>query len=188
MRIRESTDSKKGTQGREMTRTIRITSSGILIAALCAAAPAAAPAASTLLSGYGGPGAGEQAIIGATLLNVPSSGSPGSGGVAGGGGSSSSGATPGGSTQGTGTGADTGGSTPGGSATGGSAGTSGAGGPSSGGTAGARSFEYPNALRAASADSPLLGLSAGGLAVLLAVVAGLVALGAVTIRLARLQR
>ena len=44
-----------------------------LLAALTAAAPAAARA-NPLLSGYGGPGQGSQAILGATLLNGPSSG------------------------------------------------------------------------------------------------------------------
>jgi hypothetical protein len=44
-----------------------------LLAALAAAAPASAPA-NPLLSGYGGPGQGSQAILGATLLNGPSSG------------------------------------------------------------------------------------------------------------------
>jgi hypothetical protein len=44
-----------------------------LMAALAAAAPAAA-SANPLLSGYGGPGQGSQAILGATLLNGSSSG------------------------------------------------------------------------------------------------------------------
>ncbi len=50
--------------------------------------PAAALAGAPLLSGYGGPGAGAQAILGATLLNGPGSGSSGSGSS---GGSSASG-------------------------------------------------------------------------------------------------
>jgi hypothetical protein len=54
-----------------------------LMAALAAAAPAAA-SANPLLSGYGGPGQGSQAILGATLLNGPSSGG-GSGSSSGGG-------------------------------------------------------------------------------------------------------
>jgi hypothetical protein len=44
----------------------------------CALAPPAALAGGPLLSGYGGPGAGAQSIIGATLLNGPSGGSGGS--------------------------------------------------------------------------------------------------------------
>ena len=59
-----------------------ITSILVLLATLSAAAPAAAPA-STLLSGYGGPGQGNQAILGSVLLN-------GSGG----GGSAGTGASP----------------------------------------------------------------------------------------------
>ena len=58
----------------------------------CVLAPAAAMAGGPLLSGYGGPGGGAQAIIGATLLNGPGSGSGGggSGGSSSGGGSGSS--------------------------------------------------------------------------------------------------
>lgn len=60
---------------------------GISIAAILSAVPlwAAPPiaGANSLLSGYGGPGQGSQAILGATLLNGPGSGSGGgSGGVA----------------------------------------------------------------------------------------------------------
>jgi hypothetical protein len=55
-----------------------ITSILALLATLSAAAPAAAPA-SPLLSGYGGPGQGNQAILGSALLN----GSGGGGGSAG---------------------------------------------------------------------------------------------------------
>ncbi len=55
-----------------------------LLALLAAPAPAAL-AGGPLLSGYGGPGAGAQAIIGGTLLNGPRGGSGGgSGGSAGG--------------------------------------------------------------------------------------------------------
>ncbi|HTU78148.1 MAG TPA: hypothetical protein VMF09_05245 [Solirubrobacteraceae bacterium] len=53
----------------------------VLVFGLCAAFPAVASAGS-LLSGYGGPGQGSQAILGSALLNGPS----------GGGGSTSSGA------------------------------------------------------------------------------------------------
>jgi hypothetical protein len=48
----------------------------------CVAAPASAPAG-TLLSGYGGPGQGNQAILGSTLLNGPSNGGSGGSGAAG---------------------------------------------------------------------------------------------------------
>jgi hypothetical protein len=54
-------------------------------------APASAPA-SSLLSGYGGPGQGAQAILGSALLNGPSG--RGGGGSAGGGGAAGGSATP----------------------------------------------------------------------------------------------
>jgi hypothetical protein len=56
----------------------------------CMAAVAAMPAAASagsLLSGYGGPGAGNQAILGSSLLNGgggPRAGGPGGGGLSGG--------------------------------------------------------------------------------------------------------
>jgi hypothetical protein len=55
----------------------------VLTAGLCACAPTAALAGGPLLSGYGGPGAGSQAILGSTLLN--GGGSHGGGGSRGGG-------------------------------------------------------------------------------------------------------
>jgi len=59
------------------------------VLALSIALTPTAASASTLLSGYGGPGQGNQAILGAALLNGPS-GRGGGGGSAGGGSSSSS--------------------------------------------------------------------------------------------------
>lgn len=62
-----------------MTRHLAITTTLTLLAlALAAPAPAAATS-SSLLSGYGGPGQGSQAILGSTLLGGSSGGSPGSG-------------------------------------------------------------------------------------------------------------
>jgi hypothetical protein len=52
-----------------------------LLMALSAAGPAAAPA-NPLLSGYGGPGQGSQAILGSALLNGPGSGRGGGSGNA----------------------------------------------------------------------------------------------------------
>jgi hypothetical protein len=65
-----------------------------LLLALCLAVPVAAQA-NPILSGYGGPGQGNQAILGSALLNGPSSGG-GGGGSAGSGASGESGslATP----------------------------------------------------------------------------------------------
>ncbi len=54
--------------------------------AVSAAAPGLA-SANPLLSGYGGPGTGSQAILGAALLNGPPSSGGGEGGSSGGGGS-----------------------------------------------------------------------------------------------------
>jgi hypothetical protein len=58
-------------------RTIRLTAAMAAVA-LSVCAPSAAQA-SSLLSGYGGPGQGNQAILGSGLLNTPSGGG-GSGG------------------------------------------------------------------------------------------------------------
>jgi hypothetical protein len=62
------------TQGREgMTTHQRITSI-LVFAALVAAALPGTAAANSLLSGYGGPGEGNQAILGSALLNAPKGG------------------------------------------------------------------------------------------------------------------
>lgn len=67
-----------------MTRHRTITPVVGLLLALCAATPVSAQADS-LLSGYGGPGQGNQAILGSALLNGPAGGGGGSagGGLAG---------------------------------------------------------------------------------------------------------
>jgi hypothetical protein len=77
-------------QGRMKRHRGLITAATFVVALAVLAGPAPA-GASTLLSGYGGPGQGNQAIIGETLINPPGGGSGGSGG--GGGGSASSGET-----------------------------------------------------------------------------------------------
>jgi hypothetical protein len=56
-----------------------IISTTVLVALICATAPQVALAGS-LLSGYGGPGEGSQALIGATLVNGARGGGGGSGG------------------------------------------------------------------------------------------------------------
>lgn len=81
------------TQGREgMNRHQRITSVIVFVALIAAVAPGAALAGS-LLSGYGGPGEGNQAVLGSALLNAPKGGGGNGGGGAGslGGGQASSG-------------------------------------------------------------------------------------------------
>ncbi len=76
----------------------------LLVSACALIGPSAALAGGPLLSGYGGPGAGSQAIIGAALLNGPSGGS---GGNSSGGGSAGNwgGGSGGGSTANAGSGA-----------------------------------------------------------------------------------
>ncbi len=65
-------------QGR-MTKHLAITTIFTLLVLAVSAAPPATASPGPLLSGYGGPGQGSQAILGSTLLNGPSGGSPGSG-------------------------------------------------------------------------------------------------------------
>jgi hypothetical protein len=69
-----------------MTRHQWTISIGVFIALLAAAIPSAA-LANSLLSGYGGPGEGNQAILGSALVNTPKGG--GGGGAGGSSGSSS---------------------------------------------------------------------------------------------------
>jgi hypothetical protein len=69
------------TQGREgMNRHQRITSVLVFVALIAAAFPGAG-LASSLLSGYGGPGEGNQAVLGSALLNAPKGGGGGGGGA-----------------------------------------------------------------------------------------------------------
>ena len=68
-----------------MNRKTRMASALILADLVLVSLPAPASATGPLLSGYGGPGAGEQSLIGSTLLSGPrggagSSGSPNAGG------------------------------------------------------------------------------------------------------------
>jgi hypothetical protein len=163
-----------------MTRTALLTTLAALTAAL--AAPGLAQAAKDpLLSGYGGPGAGEQVVIGSTFND--------GGGGAGGGTAGPSGGSGGGSggNQASGGSGGSGGSQPAGQS--GQSG-SGAGAGSSGGTRTVRGSDgklrqVPALTRPASkssaddSDEPLpltrleLALAAAGLALLLLLVAGL---------------
>jgi hypothetical protein len=73
---------EEGTQGRErMTRHRTIVLTLALVAAV-AVLPTSA-LASSLLSGYGAPGSGDQAILGSALLNGPRGGGNGGAGVRG---------------------------------------------------------------------------------------------------------
>jgi hypothetical protein len=150
----------------------------IPIAALLVALSAAAPSAATanpLLSGYGGPGQGNQAILGATLLNGPSSGGGSTGSppaVQAGAGS----ATPSGGLGSTAR-------VPGKRATGGTrGGDRGVAGQTSAGAA----FVYPVSSEggASAGDSETLGLSGEDLLFILLVVGALAFTGVLTRRLA----
>jgi hypothetical protein len=71
------------TQGREgMTRHQRTISIVVFLALFAAALPSAG-LANSLLSGYGGPGEGNQAILGSALLNTPKGGGGDGGGASG---------------------------------------------------------------------------------------------------------
>lgn len=193
---------KKGTQGRDMHQKTKIASALISALALTAAAFALAPslafAGSPLLSGYGGPGAGEQAILGSTLLGGQGGGS-GSGGPSGGStgegggtGAASSSAAAGGSfapsSSPSGTGSARAGEVTGKRRLhGGLSAPRGAGIPARTGSPGVSAYVYPSTLRAALYDSPALGISGGDLLAVVATIATLALLGVLTIRLGRLQ-
>jgi hypothetical protein len=199
----------KGTQGKAMNRKTWIALALVLAGALSASLPAVAFAGSPVLSGYGGPGAGEQTILGSTLIG-------GSGGGSGSGGSSRPGGSSGSVQEGSsrsvtgGSGSasanDSPGTAPGGSS-GAGAGSSGGLGPHGGASAHRRGapqandkanspthaavsgvYVYPSSLRLASADSSVLAISGGDLLLLIATIAVLAVLGVITTRLSRLQR
>jgi hypothetical protein len=182
-----------------MSRKIRIASSLALAGALLMLVPAAAFAGSPLLSGYGGPGAGEQAIIGSTLLNGPhggsgSGGSTGSrGGLSGASGTgvedSSGGAGASGSGQAPAGGARSGG---GGSSSSHATGANGRGALRAGGSGRATvgragTYVYPSSLASTSEGSSVIGMSSGDVLLLVGLIATLALVGVFTVRLARLQ-
>jgi hypothetical protein len=193
----------QGTQGREMNCKTRIASVLALAGFLCMSASPPA-SAGPLLSGYGGPGGGEQAIIGSALLGGPHGGS-GTGGPSGSRRSEGSrGAGRGGS------GGNSGGTVSNGPgrARAGASGSTGAGAVSSARAAGndgsashirvnagprprmagTAAYIYPRSLRLASADSSVLAISGGDLLALIATIAFLSLVGVLTTRLVRLQR
>lgn len=188
-----------------MNRKTRMASALTLAGVLLSSFPAPALATSPLLSGYGAPGAGEQTIIGSTLINGPRGGA-GSGRSAGTGGSSR--ATQASAGEGLAVGAET---TPptgavGKSGSTGSRGSSGRGasisgrGASIGGgvrraqrnaprqtSAYPNKYVYSNSARSAAVSSPALGISSDDLLLLVSMLAGLGLLTALTKRLAGLQ-
>ncbi len=68
-----------------MKRDSIIVSTFALVAGVCLPVPATASASGPLLSGYGGPGAGSQVVLGSTLLAGGGSGGTSHGGGSGGG-------------------------------------------------------------------------------------------------------
>jgi hypothetical protein len=185
----------KGNPRQGMNRKIRIATALALVGALSVSAPAVSLAGSPLLSGYGGPGAGEQAIVGSTLLNGPRGGS-GPGGGQGRVNSTATGVGASGAIQSTRKGesisrahtppAQRGSSSSGqGSHRGAShAGGSSAYKPSVGVNHGA--YAYTGSPR--SADSSVFAISTGDLLLLVATLTTLALVGALTMRLGRLQR
>ncbi len=184
-------------------RTISLTTASLL-AALVAVAPVSA-SANSLLSGYGGPGAGNQAILGSALIGGGGSagGSSGSGGSTGSTGSSSgagTGATAGSGATGAAAGEVTSGGARGAGAQAGSEGGGAAGGRTASGAAGARGGHggasggaaraYPVrpfdvAAKPSPAGSGALGVSVADFGYLVLVLALLGVTGIVTRRLAR---
>lgn len=164
-----------------------ITPAIVCIAVLSAAMPAAAPA-SSLLSGYGGPGQGSQAIIGSSLVNGPPNGG---GGRPRGGGSAGTGESVTAAQGNLGTGAGS----PGRASVGSSAHRHPAklGRPAGAGVRGASSggsLAYPAsardaAVRAAAEGSDTLGVSGMDLVYILAALCGLLLTGVLTKRVAR---
>lgn len=148
-----------------------------------------ASAQSPLLSGYGGPGAGEQVIIGAAFLKVPRGG--GDSGQAGGSsrprtvgrseaGTAGSGSTLPASEQGRAQGTQ--------SPNPNRVGHSSSNGRSNARTGRAGPFTYPGSLRSTTGDSGVLGFSGLDLLLVTLVLGALGLVGAFTRRLARLQR
>jgi hypothetical protein len=174
-------------------RTISLTLT--LLAVLLSIAPSSA-FANPLLSGYGGPGEGNQAILGSTLVGGPGGGGGSAGGAAGG----SPGSSPGGAVgsgarsaqsdatptvpSGRGAGVRAGGRT-----VGAGSGSRGASGKASGGATRA----YPvssaeNARQAASGETQTLGISGEDLAYIFLALGALAFTGVLTRRLARASR
>lgn len=167
-------------QGR-MTSHRRIFLSGAVAAALSAGMPTLA-AASSLLSGYGGPGQGSQAILGSTLL----------GGSSGGGGSTGSssgsfryGEQPGGTESSVTSSASAGGSSGRKSTGGDNSGLAGSGGVSDGGASTYPASSAGRANEAGAVAPETLGLSGEDLPYILLAFAGLAMTGVLTRQLAR---
>jgi hypothetical protein len=196
-----------------MERKIRIATVTALVGLLAVAAPVGASAAGPLLSGYGGPGTGEQAIIGSTLINGTHGGRGGSGGSSGGAGSGRLGSTGSGNQSEASRGGLAAGSSDGSQAARGGAASGGPGRSSANGRTGAgrgaassslkgasqagqlagsatsppHAFVYPSSLDSRSGDSSALSVSITDIFLLFGITATLGVIGVFTVRLSRLQ-
>jgi hypothetical protein len=187
-------NAEEGTQGREMKRKIRIASALALAGFLSVSAPLAASAGTPMLSGYGGPGAGEQAIIGSTLLGGPRGGA-GSGGSSWSSSSSSNVARDSNGRQATnsaGAGRATGTSPSGSSSSSKSAPVIRGGAPrparsDASHAGGAGVYVYPSAPASAQGGSSVIGISGRDILPLIGIMAMLGLIGLLTVGLARLQ-
>lgn len=191
-----------------MTRKIWISSALAVATAMLVLAPTTF-AGSPLLSGYGGPGAGEQAILGSTLVGGSrgggASGLGGSGSSGGAGLSGSAGVSSGG---GHGTSSTGSGSTPGAKVGAANAGSGARGGTSKGETTSSKggitsqaprrratgavggsasAYVYPTSQGSIPSASPLSGISSGGALLLVGILATLALVAVLTLRLSRLQ-
>ncbi len=184
-----------------MTRNIWIPSALLFAGVMLVLAPAPALAGSPLLSGYGGPGAGEQVVIGSTLIGGSRGGSSGSGGAGGSGeasGSTGTSTSPGDGASSTGSGST--GSSKVGPANGGSG--SGSHGGASGGAANSRTrsgratgtgdgtagaYVYPTSQGSVPSASLFSGISSGAVLLLIGILATLGLIALLTLRLSRLQ-
>jgi hypothetical protein len=155
------------------------TATMLILALTCAGLVPAAFASSPLLSGYGGPGTGNQAILGSALLNAP----PGNGG---GPSSGSTGTQTGSGASATGSGSPAGAKAPGsGSSRGGSSTARRSTDHASAGGSSAYSPSSGSALaRTEVAGSPALGLSGGDLLYIILVLGALAVTAVLTRRLA----
>jgi hypothetical protein len=186
-----------------MTRKIWISSVLPLAGAILVLTPATAFAGSPLLSGYGGPGAGEQAVIGSTLIGGSrgggAGGSSGSGGSGGASLSDSAGASTsgGGSTSSTGsvsarsskvgaanTGSGSRGSTSKGEVT---SRTPRSGRATGVGSGSVSAYVYPTSQGSIPSASPLSGTSSAGVLLLIGIFATLALVAVLTLRFSRLQ-
>ena len=158
-----------------------ITTAALLVLVACSAVPACAWGGS-LLSGYGGPGQGNQAILGAALVNGPRGGGGGGGNGSAISAASALSSSPAGRSV-----ASHKPSAPGAKQSAGSGPGQGPGAGGSTGSAGAESLKF-RSLGSETAGSPALGISKTDLLYILLGIGGLALTGTLTRQLARRPR